>query len=75
MKDYADKFMMHILVDDLNAWWERIASLKLSDRFEVQSPAEPKLQSWGLVVPYVWDPSGVLWHFAQDPQSVRLKSA
>jgi hypothetical protein len=50
---WADNFMMHLLVHDLNAWWARIASLNLSDRFDVKAPDEPKLQSWGLVVSHV----------------------
>jgi uncharacterized glyoxalase superfamily protein PhnB len=59
--------MMHLLVLDLDAWWARICSLELDDRYGVKAPAEPKLQPWGLVIGYVWDPSGVLWHLAQEP--------
>jgi hypothetical protein len=66
VKDWANNFMMHLLVQDLDAWWGRIGNLRLHDRYDVKAPAEPKLQSWGLVVSYVWDPSGVLWHFAQE---------
>jgi catechol 2,3-dioxygenase-like lactoylglutathione lyase family enzyme len=62
---YADNFMMHLLVKDLDAWWARIAALDLGGRYGVRPPAAPKLQPWGLVVAYVVDPSGVLWHFAQ----------
>jgi catechol 2,3-dioxygenase-like lactoylglutathione lyase family enzyme len=64
VKDWAENFMMHLLVHDLQAWWAHIASLNLADRYAVKIPAEPKLQPWGLVVGYVWDPCGVLWHVA-----------
>jgi hypothetical protein len=64
---WADNFMMHLLVQDVDAWWRRISGLNLPDRYDVKAPAEPRLQSWGLVVAYVWDPSGVLWHLAQGP--------
>jgi len=66
VKDWANNFMMHLLVPKLDAWWKRINALNLSDRYGVREPIEPTPQPWGLVVSYVWDPSGVLWHFAQD---------
>ena len=71
VKEWAENCMMHVLVQDLDAWWTRIAGLNLGERFEVKPPAEPTLQPWGQVVSYVWDPAGVLWHFAQDPHSVQ----
>jgi len=67
VKDWADNFMMHLLVQDLDAWWAHINGLDLDKRYGVKAPAEPKLQSWGLIVGYVWDPSGVLWHVAKEP--------
>jgi len=51
---------------DLGPWWSRIAALDLAGRYGVQAPSAPKLQPWGLVVAYVFDPSGVLWHFAES---------
>ncbi len=59
---WADNFMMHMLVDDLPAWWRHIASLDLAARYGVESPRTPKREDWGLDVAYVFDPSGVLWH-------------
>lgn len=75
VEEWANNFMMHLLVRKLDAWWERINGLSLPDRYDVKAAAEPKLQPWGLVVCYVWDPSGVLWHFAQDPNYVEPQSA
>ncbi len=68
---WAGNFMMHVLVKDLDAWWEKIRGLDLGARFDVRPPTEPKLQPWGLVVAYVVDPAGVLWHFAQDRDAGR----
>jgi len=65
----AENFAMHALVTDLDGWWKRIASLDLASRFAVPSPKAPRLESWGLNVAYVFDPSGVLWHFAERPSS------
>jgi catechol 2,3-dioxygenase-like lactoylglutathione lyase family enzyme len=67
-QEWAENFMMQLLVDDLDAWWARIESLDLAATFNVQPPRAPALQPWGLRVAYVFDPSGVLWHFAQLPQ-------
>lgn len=66
-KEWAENFMMQLLVDDLDAWWERIVALDLPGTFGVQPPRAPAIQPWGLRVAYVIDPAGVLWHFAQRP--------
>ena len=64
-KDWAENFMMQLLVDDLDAWWAHVSALDLPGTFGVQSPKPPAAQPWGLRVAYVFDPSGVLWHVAQ----------
>jgi glyoxalase/bleomycin resistance protein/dioxygenase superfamily protein len=71
-KDYAENFMMQVLVDDLDAWWAHISLLNLSERFGVPAPKEPAIQPWGLRIAYVVDPSGVLWHFAERPDDGRI---
>jgi catechol 2,3-dioxygenase-like lactoylglutathione lyase family enzyme len=67
VEQWAGNFMMHMLVDDLNAWWDHIAALDLPSRYGVDSPRAPKMEDWGLTVAYVFDPSGVLWHIAELP--------
>lgn len=62
---FAGNFMMHALVNDVDAWWERIARLDLQGKYGVRPPKAPAMQPWGLRVAYVVDPSGVLWHFAE----------
>jgi uncharacterized glyoxalase superfamily protein PhnB len=59
--------MMHMMVDDLDAWWEHLSSLDIVSRYGVRSPRAPKLESWGLNVAYLFDPAGVLWHVAAEP--------
>src|SRR3546814_19575349 len=63
-KEWAENFMMQLMVDDLDAWWTQIQSLDLPGNFRVAPPKAPALQPWGLRVAYVTDPSGVLWHVA-----------
>ncbi|MBK7600256.1 MAG: glyoxalase [Acidobacteria bacterium] len=64
-KEWAENFMMQLMVDDLDAWWSHIQSLDLPSKFGVAPPKAPALQPWGLRIAYVTDPSGVLWHVAQ----------
>lgn len=64
-KEWAENFMMQLMVDDLGLWWSRIKDLDLPGKFGTPPPKEPALQPWGLRIAYVVDPSGVLWHVAQ----------
>jgi hypothetical protein len=64
-KEWAENFMMQLMVDDLDSWWEHLLSLDLPEQFGVPAPKPPALQPWGLRIAYVIDPSGVLWHVAQ----------
>ena len=64
-KDWAENFMMQLMVDDLDAWWTHIEGLDLAARFGVQPPKAPAMEHWGLKVAYVYDPTGVLWHVCQ----------
>jgi hypothetical protein len=65
VKEWAENMVMHVLVKDVEAWWRHIDSLDLARQFDVSPPRPPKVEPWGLTVAYVFDPSGVLWHFAQ----------
>jgi len=49
-KSWAENTMMQLMVDDLNAWWARIAALDLATNFKVHPPKPPKMQPWGLRV-------------------------
>jgi catechol 2,3-dioxygenase-like lactoylglutathione lyase family enzyme len=66
-KDWAENCMMQLAVDDIDGWWRHIAQLDLPARFAVQPPRPPAVQPWGLIVAYVFDPSGVLWHVTSRP--------
>ncbi|MEP6503763.1 MAG: VOC family protein [Betaproteobacteria bacterium] len=64
-KEWAENCMMQLVVDDLDAWWAHVSALDLPAKFGVQAPRAPALQPWGMRVAYVFDPAGVLWHFAE----------
>ena len=69
-KDWAENFMMQLMVDDLDAWWEHLNGLDLPKNFHSSSLRPPELQPWGLRISYLVDPSGVLWHVAQRRSGV-----
>jgi hypothetical protein len=69
VQQWAENFVMHVMVDDVEAWWAYIASLDLAELYGVPRPRVPRVESWGLKVAYVFDPSGVLWHFAETPRT------
>jgi catechol 2,3-dioxygenase-like lactoylglutathione lyase family enzyme len=66
VQEWAGNFMMHLLARNLDEWWGYISALDLASRYGVRAPIAPKTEPWGLRVAYVFDPSGVLWHFAQE---------
>jgi uncharacterized glyoxalase superfamily protein PhnB len=59
--------MAQILVRDVDAWWRRIDAERLVAEFGVKPPRPPAVQSWGMKVGFIFDPSGVLWHVAEVP--------
>ncbi len=69
-QEWAENFMMQLMGDDLDEWWEHLVSLDLSATYGVPTPTPPAMQPWGLRIAYVVDPSGVLWHVAQRRHDV-----
>jgi hypothetical protein len=66
VREWADNFVVHVMVSDVGLWWDHIESLDLPARYGVKTLA-PQPEGWG-VVAGVTDPSGVLWRFAQTQQ-------
>jgi hypothetical protein len=65
VKEFAENCMVQLLVRDANSWWERVDGARLVEEFAVQEPRAPVMQSWGMKVGFLFDPSGVLWHVAE----------
>ena len=60
-----DYFMMHLLVEDVEAWWSHVQDMRLVEKYGVK--AEPPAdRSWGLRDFVIVDPTGVLWRIAQN---------
>lgn len=64
-KDWAENFVVQLMVDDLDEWLAHVVALDLPAKFGVQPPKPPAMQPWGLRTAYVYDPCGVLWHVAE----------
>ncbi len=63
-KGWAENFMLYINVEDVNVWYAHIQQVLASGNFPSARVKAPALQDHGDTVCYVWDPSGVLLHFA-----------
>jgi len=64
VKDHTGNFMMHLMVEDADAWWKHFEDIGLKSKYPDIMLKPPALQPWGLRVLYLSDPSGVLWHIA-----------
>jgi hypothetical protein len=66
VQQFAENFMMHLMVEDADIWWQHIESAKLAAKYPGIMAKAPALQPWGLRVLYLSDPTGVLWHIADQ---------
>lgn len=68
-KGHAENFMMSLTVENADEWWDHINSSGLLDKYGRHIAKPPALQPWGLRVLYLTDPTGVLWHIADQRKS------
>lgn len=54
------------MVEDADAWWEHVQKIGLAKKYELYMAKPPALQPWGLRVLCLTDPTGVLWHIADN---------
>lgn len=57
--------MLHFWVDDAQAWYDHMDSLKLEERYPDVKITPPVVTDWGWLITYVADPSGIKLHFAE----------
>ena len=65
---HAENFMMHLLVDDADAWHRRLVELDIVARYRehdvrMTGPAD---RPWRMRDFHLIDPSGVLWHIGHN---------
>lgn len=68
VKEHADNFMMHMLVEDVKAWWRHVSSTELGKKYGVRV-LPPADRPWGIRDFTVDDPTGVLWRIGQNIES------
>ena len=47
VKEHADNFMMHMLVQNVDAWWAHVEKTKLASRYGVRAEP-PEDRPWGI---------------------------
>lgn len=64
-KQWCENSMLRIAVADAEAWHAHASDVIARGAFAAARAQPPKREGYGTIVAYVWDPSGVLLHFAQ----------
>ena len=65
IKELAENFVLQLTAPDANAWWNKYDPGRAAEQFGTRPPTPPTLQPWGMIVGFVHDPSGVLWHVTE----------
>jgi catechol 2,3-dioxygenase-like lactoylglutathione lyase family enzyme len=68
VKEHAENLMMHMLVEDVEAWWQHVNSNQLGKKYGVRV-LPPGDRAWGIRDFTVDDPTGVLWRIGQNIES------
>ncbi len=64
-ESFAENFMMHILVEDVEAWWNQVNNSGVVAKYGVNL-SKIELQPWRMRDFCLTDPSGVLWRIGQN---------
>lgn len=65
---FARNFMMHVVVEDVDAWWAQVNASGVAAKFGVRV-GDIESQPWGMRDFVLFDPSGVLWRIGQEDES------
>jgi uncharacterized glyoxalase superfamily protein PhnB len=64
-KELAENLMLHLLVEDVDAWWSKLDRQRISAKYGVKQSAVEQ-QPWRMRDFVLYDPSGVLWRIGQN---------
>ena len=64
-KSLAENFMMHLQVENVTSWHEKLTESNITEKYGVILSAITE-QPWGILDFVVSDPSGVLWRIGQN---------
>jgi catechol 2,3-dioxygenase-like lactoylglutathione lyase family enzyme len=65
VEELARNFMVHLLVEDVDAWWARLRDARVADKYGV-TMSQVEQRPWRMRDFVLTDPSGVLWRIAQN---------
>jgi len=63
--DHAGNLMMHLLVVDVEAWWQHIQDQDLQNKYQIKVEP-PENKPWGIREFVIIDPNGVLWRIGKN---------
>lgn len=68
LKEFAENLMMHLQVEDVDSWWQRVNEQSLEAKYGQYGvhPQPPEVRPWGMKDFVINDPCGVLWRIGQD---------
>lgn len=66
---WAENFMIYVAVDDAQAWHDHASSVAEAFPPAAVRVLPPRREDYGAIATYVWDPCGVLIHFAEPVPS------
>ncbi|KAI1691370.1 hypothetical protein Ddc_24280 [Ditylenchus destructor] len=64
---FATNFMMHMVVEDVDAWLQRVHESGVAEKYGVRVGAIES-QPWGMRDFVLYDPAGVLWRIGADEE-------
>lgn len=64
-ESFAENFMMHILVEDVQSWWGHVQESGVLAKYRTRVTALED-QPWKMRDFCLYDPSGVLWRIGQN---------
>jgi len=65
VREFAENLQMHLLVEDVDAWWGQIQARQISQKYGV-AIGSPEDRDWKMRDFTLFDPCGVLWRIAQE---------
>ena len=65
VQEHAENFMMHLMVEDADAWWQQVVQHDIAARYGVLAQP-PEDRPWGLRDFVLADPTSVLWRVAHE---------
>jgi hypothetical protein len=67
VKEFAENLMMHLLVEDVDAWWQQVNEQDIASKYGVKA-SPPQQQPWGIRDFVLFDPTGILWRIGQPTE-------